>query len=338
MTSHSDIKPALPCETIRDVLRAATQQDHSQIETTLLTGGAIQENWKITSDLGTFVLRRNAAASIDHSHSLENEFKLLAVAHEAGVRVPAPLLFNAGDILGAPFILMSFASGAALGPKIVKDLSLCPDRSLLVTQLATELAQIHSVEVPHPDFDFLSLPSPDPISQEIADLRMAIDKMGVCRPALEWGLRWADQNRPEGSDRVTLTHRDFRTGNFLIDTTGVTAILDWEFAGYGDPMSDLGWFCAECWRFSRPDLEAGGIGSRAEFYKAYEAASGNVVDDARVRFWEIMAHIRWSVIALQQGQRHSSGSERSLELALTGRLADILDAKILNMTGAAHAN
>ena len=32
-----------------------------------------------------------------------------------------------------------------------------------------------------------------------------------------------------------------------------------------------------------------------------------------------MAAVRWAVIALQQSQRHLSGEQRSLELALTGR-------------------
>ena len=45
-----------------------------------------------------------------------------------------------------------------------------------------------------------------------------------------------------------------------------------------------------------------------------------------------MAHLRWGVIALQQAQRHLSGQERSLELALTGRLLPDLEIEILKLT------
>ncbi len=69
-------------------------------------------------------------------------------------------------------------------------------------------------------------------------------------------------------------HRDFRTGNYMVDARGLTAILDWEFAGWGDPASDVGWFCAACWRFGRPDLEAGGVGSRAAFLRGYADGGG----------------------------------------------------------------
>jgi hypothetical protein len=45
-----------------------------------------------------------------------------------------------------------------------------------------------------------------------------------------------------------------------------------------------------------------------------------------------MAHIRWAVIALQQAQRHLSGVERSLELALTGRIVAELEQEIIALT------
>ncbi len=58
--------------------------------------------------------------------------------------------------------------------------------------------------------------------------------------------------------------------------------------------------------------------ARIAFYTGYESAGDYAVDDAQVRFWEQMAAIRWSIMALEQAERHLSGRERSLELALTG--------------------
>ncbi len=46
-----------------------------------------------------------------------------------------------------------------------------------------------------------------------------------------------------------------------------------------------------------------------------------------------MALVRWAVIALQQAERHNSGAEPSLELALTAHVVPELEAEILIMTG-----
>ena len=72
------------------------------------------------------------------------------------------------------------------------------------------------------------------------------------------------------------------------------------------------------------------IAARAVFYRGYEAGGGRV-DDAAVRYWETIAHLRWAVIALQQGSRRASGSE-ALNLALTGRIADTVELTALRMT------
>jgi hypothetical protein len=45
----------------------------------------------------------------------------------------------------------------------------------------------------------------------------------------------------------------------------------------------------------KPDLEAGGI-AHATLYAGYQARSGARIDEAAVRYWEVMAHLRWAVI------------------------------------------
>lgn len=305
-----------------------------------LAGGAIQENWRLTCRLDSspeaatrsFVLRRNAAAAIGSSHSRAAEFALLAAAHAAGVLVPTPVGYcDDPFILGDGFSVVALVDGVGLGPRVVKDRSLGGDRDTLAARLGRELARIHTIRPDQPALRFLG-PSPAaPAQATIAAMRATLDRLGAARPALEWGLRWAERHAPDCA-RPVLVHNDFRTGNYLVDGKGLTAILDWEFAGWGDPMADLGWFCAECWRFGRPDLEAGGIAPRAEFYRGYEAGGGRV-DDAAVRYWELVAHLRWAVIALEQGERHSSGRQRSLELALTGRIVPELELAILRHTG-----
>ncbi len=306
-----------------------------------LSGGAIQENWALDveadGEMHRLVLRRDAAATIDASRGRAEEHALLQAAFEAGVRVPRPIGFCTDPApISAPFALVERVDGVGYGPKVVRDTKLGGNRDQLGFELGRQLALIHAIEPTGPLMELLGPKPADPCGAEIARLQGWLDAMVAARPGLEWALRWAARNAPAPRE-VVLCHRDYRTGNFLVDAMGLTAILDWEFAGWCDPMADIGWFCAACWRFSRPDLEGGGVTTREAFYDGYASTSNRRIEPDRVRWWEVMAHIRWAVIALQQGRRHQSGEERSLHLALTGRIADPLEFKTLKMIGGPSA-
>src|SRR6185437_1835790 len=107
-------------------------------------------------------------------------------------------------------------------------------------------------------------------------------------PVAEWGIRWLMRHAPPPAQPV-LCHGDFRTGNYLADEHGFTALLDWDFAGWSDPDEDIAWFCLGYWRFGAYAREAGGLVPRAAFHRAYEAASGRAIDPGRVRYWEVIA-------------------------------------------------
>jgi aminoglycoside phosphotransferase (APT) family kinase protein len=98
-------------------------------------------------------------------------------------------------------------------------------------------------------------------------------------------------------------------------------------------MEDIAWFCAKCWRFGANAKEAGGISTRERFYAGYREASGREIDPVAVGFWEVMAHLRWAVIALRQADRYFDGAEPALELAAIGRRPAEMELEILILTG-----
>jgi aminoglycoside phosphotransferase (APT) family kinase protein len=311
-----------------------------------LRGGAIQENWAVDLEIAGgpragrhgLVLRRDAASKVGESLGRAEEYALLRVAAAAGVTVPEPwLLCTDLGVLGRDFYLMRRLPGVAAGHRLVRDMALGGPRDALAERLGEELARLHRVTPSTlarflgpgtPPLDFLRIPEPSAALDQVARYRAALDAMGEVRPALEWGLRWLERHAPPAGELV-LVHQDFRTGNYLVDGAGLVAILDWEFGAWGDPMADIGWFCAKCWRFGAFDKEAGGIAGRAPFYRGYEAASGRQIDRGAVHYWEIMAHLRWAVVALQQADRFIRQGDPSLELALTGRIPAELEWEIL---------
>ncbi|MGL5116924.1 MAG: phosphotransferase family protein, partial [Beijerinckiaceae bacterium] len=274
-------------------------------------------------------------ATISASHSRRHEFQLLQVAHRAGVTVPEPIAFcDDTSVLGAPFAVMAKVAGVGLGQKVVKELTEAA-RAPLTERLALEMAAIHAIRLDEPSnrarLDFLPEAPADFARTEISRLEDWLAELGLHRPGLAWALRWCRLHIPRNPETV-LIHSDFRTGNYMVADGQLTAVLDWEFATLGDPMFDIGWFHAACWRFGRQDLEAGGVGGRKAFYHAYEEASRRTVDHEAVKAYEVLAHCRWAVIALQQGERHWSGREASLDHALTGAIAEELELAALRMT------
>ena len=299
---------------------------------TPLAGGAIQETRALDATLRggpldgrrSLVLRLDAASQLPVSHPRATEFRLLGIARTAGVPVPEPLaLCTDPAVLGRPFFVMRRVPGAA-DPRA---LTVAPPSPGLAAALGRALAALHAVRPPDERLDGLLPPPPaDPCRAEIARLRALLDGLGAAVPALEWGLARLDATAPPPA-APALCHRDFRTGNLMVHDDRLSAVLDWEFAGWSDPAADLGWLCAPCWRFNRPGLAAGGLGSRAELLAGY-AETAAPPEAARLAWWEAAATARWTVIALLQAAR----PEPSLELALTAHLAPELLLDLLEQT------
>ncbi len=329
-------------ESLGRFLTTALQADSVLVvHAALLSGGAVQENWLLDlqvssgpfdGKLNTVLRCDSPTAGVAISHGRAQEFALLKTVFNAGVAVPEPLcLCTDLSVFGRPFFVMRRVAGTAAGHVLVKDTRYAPDRAALAMRLGRELARIHSVKPSVDALDFLASYDESPARYRIGMQRASLDKYHTAYPALEWGLRWLERHAPKRGV-IALTHGDFRTGNYMVNEQGLTGILDWEFAGWSDPMEDIGWFCAKCWRFGRDDLQAGGIGLREDFYAGYETESGQKIDRDQIHYWEVMAHVKWAVVAIEQAQRHCSGEENSLLLALTGHMVPELEWEILNMT------
>ena len=317
--------------------KAAAATNASVVDAVRLGGGAIHENWRLDVEFEggphagaeAFVLRAEGDTTLAESHGVAAEFAIARAAFEAGVTVPEPCWQGDGAVLGRAFTVSRFVKGVAAGHLLVRDETIGGDRPALIARLGEELARIQTLTPGDPaavGLDFLPLPEPSPALAAVEEFRAALDAHPRPRPALEWGLRWLELQAPAG-DPLVLVHGDYRSGNFLVGDGGLRGILDWEFARWGDPLEDAGWFGARCWRFHRYDHRAGGLGDLGDFARGL----GRELPPQGLHYWEVMSHVRWALIAIHQGERHSSGRQPSLELALTGRIVDELEVEILTL-------
>ena len=330
---HSELATVLA-----DYIADRTGAPHAQVDTfSKLSGGAIQDNYALSIVLEggyqpgrqEYVVRCEAPSGVSDSLTRPQEFSVLKKAFEAGVTVPEPLwLCDDKSVIGLTFYVMSRATGTASPQKLVGADMAEVQRSKLTRQLGRELGRLHQIKPPVSSLEFLPVPTESAARTRIDLYRYYLSAIGEPHPVLEWALNWLEDHQPACGPSV-LCHCDFRTGNYMVDQGRLTAVLDWEFATWSDPAEDLGWLCCRSWRFGADAREVGGIGHKADLFAGYEEVTGATPDPDRVAYWEVMALVRWAVIALQQAERHLSGEQSSLELALTGRMLPQMEYDLL---------
>jgi aminoglycoside phosphotransferase (APT) family kinase protein len=111
---------------------------------------------------------------------------------------------------------------------------------------------------------------------------------GMPDPALAFSLRWLRDHIPSYDGRPVLVQGDTGPGNFMYLDGRVTAVVDWELAHRGDPMDDIAWLSLRATQEPFTDFPTR--------LREYEALSGNLVDEARVRYYQVMAETKLQVM------------------------------------------
>jgi aminoglycoside phosphotransferase (APT) family kinase protein len=300
---------------VAETLRLDGLSSAEKVELTRIPGGASRETYLVDAADGRWVLRRDPPGSRSLL-SQEQEWHLLCAAM-AVAPVPKPVTYQASWGDGPAGVLMEFVEGISVAPRVLRKAEYAAARERLTGQLGEALAGIHRL-TPELVQNVFDEPPSDPVLEQIEEWERQLDEIAEPLPAVELGLRWLRGHAP-GPAEPRLVHGDFRLGNFIVDASGLAAVIDWELAHLGDPAEDIGWLCIRSWRFGNDDLPVAGVGQLDEFIEAYEAAGGAPVDRDRVRYWEAFGNVKWAVICARQAHDHLTGVRRSHELASLGR-------------------
>lgn len=286
-------------------------------EPILLAGGASKEAWAVDAGDERLLVRR-AAVGVIHRHtlSLRDEFEVLTAAYEAGVKVPTPVLYIDSLDEREAFV-MERLEGETIGRRIVR----MDVPAQLPLQMADELAKIHAI--PHDRVPFL-------VEARLERMVDELDDVGEPHPAIELGLWWLREHRPPPRTPV-VSHGDYRIGNIVVDETGLVGILDWEFAHVDDPVRDLGFGLVRAWRFGVDDKRLGGIADVDGYLERYNEHTGFDVRPEELDYWELAGNVTWAIGCLTQAQRHLRGQDRSVELAILGRLGAEVEYEICHL-------
>jgi aminoglycoside phosphotransferase (APT) family kinase protein len=289
-------------------------------EPVLLAGGASKEAWAVDAG-GEPLLVRRAGGGVIHRHtlSLHQEFEVLRAAHEAGVKAPRPIVYIE-DLDGREAFVMARLAGETIGRRIVRmDI---PEQ--LPVQMAEELAKIHGLAP-----ERLPFLEEAPVERLVEEL----DEVGQPHPAIELGLWWLSGHRPPPREPVVV-HGDFRIGNLVVDENGLVGVLDWEFAHLDDPARDLSFGLVRAWRFGVDRLRLGGVSDVEPYLERYNELTCLDVRLEELDYWEVAGNVAWAIGCLTQARRHLTGQERSVELAVLGRLGAEVEYEICQLLAA----
>ncbi|MCB9778249.1 MAG: phosphotransferase family protein [Alphaproteobacteria bacterium] len=315
---------------IRDALASQHGARVEVVGLAPLSGGACQESFRLDlrrdeAPAESLVLRGDARSSLPGSISRRAEFAVVSAAVAAGVRTPRAHWLLTGILgEGRDAWAMDRVRGEALGRRVVHDPRLASARERLPDDVAQLLLALGRVRPDHTELPLDRAPLADPAAVGLAELRRMTDSLPASRPGLELALAWLADHLPPPPDYCCLVHGDLRTGNLMVDEHGLVALLDWEFAHWGDPAEDLAWLCVRDWRFGRLDRAVGGWATRARMARAMVDAGLPAPNPARQRWWEVFGNLRWAVGSLYQGVRFLSGQADDIELlAIPLRVAEM---------------
>jgi aminoglycoside phosphotransferase (APT) family kinase protein len=268
------------------------------------SSGLSRENWVFDAawkdDAGAhreeLIMRRDPVGSVLETDR-RVEFAVLQALESSAVPAPRVRWLDPdGEWLGRPSVVMRREPGECEYFVLNGDRPL-GRRVAIARRYCDLLAAIHTV-----DWRSRGLASslPDPGPEGAA--HSALDHWeGELRrhqlephPELELILAWLRAHAPI-AQAIVLVHGDFKPGNALMRGDEVGVILDWETAHLGDPLEDIGWVTNPV--RAREHLIAGAW-ERADLFARYEERTGFHVDPEAVRWWNVLANYKLSVITL----------------------------------------
>lgn len=200
------------------------------------------------------VLRRGPRPPLPRStHDMVREARIQLLLRPHGVPVPEVLaVCEDTSLLGVPFYVMQWLDGEVLTSRVPVALRAPEQRRAVGLALVDTLVQLHDVDVRTEPLTALG--RPEGFLERQVSRFARLWEVGTTRdlPAVERLAGWLGDNLPT-SGAASVVHGDYRTGNVMFRRAApatALAVLDWEMATLGDPLTDLGYLTAT---YSDPD-------------------------------------------------------------------------------------
>lgn len=284
----------------------------------LITGGKSNLTYRLRGRRGDerldWVLRRPPLGALTPSaHDMAREYRVVDALQGSAVPVaPTIALADDADVLGVVFAVYGFVDGRSV-QSADDALSLSEaERRAASLGLATGLATLHTVD-----------------AEAVGLAQFGRPDGFTARQIARWGDQWARiqtrdapvvaklaeelSARVPAPQRASILHGDLRLDNAILahDSPRILALVDWEMASLGDPLTDLATLLVYADPVVEPVLgvphlnHAGGFPTQRDLAQTYAEASGLSLDD--LDFYLALAYLKLAVIAEGIHHRYLAG-------------------------------
>jgi len=270
-------------------------------------GGQSNPTYYLATPGADYVLRRKPPGKLlPSAHAVDREYRVITALASTDVPVPRTYaMCEDPGVIGTIFFVMECVSGRVLVDPRLPD-SPPAERAALYDSMNDVLARLHRVDYKAVGLADFGRPG-NYIERQIHRWTQQYRASETERiDAMEELIAWMPAHVP-ADDETTIAHGDFRLGNTVVHPTEgrILAVLDWELATLGNPLSDLAYNCMP-YRlgadsmdgFQGADLAALGMPSEEAYVAAYCRRTGR----AGIPNWEFyLAFAMFRLAAIAQG-------------------------------------
>ncbi|HEY1298085.1 MAG TPA: phosphotransferase family protein [Chloroflexota bacterium] len=278
------------------------------------------------------VLRRPPLGPVaPRAHDMAREFRILHRLHPSFRLAPQPyVLCEDVTVLGAPFYVMERRHGLVLDQDL--PVGWTPDPALhraIAESLVKVLVDLHAVDWQAAGLDDIGHPEGYMRRQVSGWIERFVRARTSEIAEVNTLTKWLVTQLPE-SPPPTMIHNDYKLNNVLLDRDDprrITAVLDWEMATVGDPLSDLASLVVYWTQSSDAEMMGGlrsvtceaGFPSRDEIVELYAHLSGR--DLSTLHWYLAFSYFKVGVICQQIYYRWFKGQTHDERFAGLGNVA-----------------
>ncbi|MEX1035309.1 MAG: phosphotransferase [Sneathiella sp.] len=270
-------------------------------------GGQSNPTFLLSTPGREYVMRKKPPGNLlPSAHAVDREYKVISALKDTDVPVPRTFCLCEDDsIIGTAFYIMEKINGRVLSTPALPGVE--PEmRTAIYDAMNDALAKLHNV-----DIDSVGLSD---FGKKGGYLARQVHRWSKQYRASQTHnlkgmdnlIKWLPENIPD-NDESTIVHGDYRLGNMILHPTEprVLAVLDWELATVGHPLSDLAYNCM-AYHFVHPingglvgvDPRQSGIPTEEAYVEAYCKRTGR----DGINNWEFyIAFSLFRITAIVQG-------------------------------------